>query len=189
VTELAIRLLGPDDVESYIDHTIASNAESGREGDGHSHVYDRATPYDRDQAVVLERKRWSADVSGTDWRRAWGLFDGVHLVGHVHLAGGALPSECHRVNLGMGILRTHRRRGGGRRLVEVAVAWARSQAHIDWIDLGVFHDNTPARALYESLGFSAVGTTRDRFRVDGVSLDDTAMTLRVADCRQADGGP
>lgn len=189
MTELTIRLLGQDDVEAYINHTISSNAESGREGDGHSHVYDASAPYDREEAVVRERKRWAADVTGTDWRRAWGLFDGEHLVGHIHLAGGALPSECHRVNLGMGIVRSHRRRGGGRRLLEAAVTWARKQAPIDWVDLGVFHDNGPARALYESFGFSAVGTTADRFRVDGVSLDDTAMTIRVASDRRAEGGP
>jgi RimJ/RimL family protein N-acetyltransferase len=43
----------------------------------------------------------------------------------------------------------------------------------------VFAHNHRARALYAAAGFIEVGTTRDRFRVDGVAIDDVAMTLAL----------
>ena len=46
--------------------------------------------------------------------------------------------------------------------------------------LGVFSDNPGAQRLYERHGFKILGRTSDRFRVDKVSLDDTEMTLNVA---------
>jgi len=48
-----------------------------------------------------------------------------------------------------------------------------------WIDLGVFAHNEAARALYKSVGFVEVGTVKDQFRVDGVSIDDVSMTLAL----------
>ena len=64
--------------------------------------------------------------------------------------------------------------------IEAAIAWARDQPSIDWIDLGVFSDNPGAQALYVRHGFPVVGRTPDRVRVDGQSLDETSMTLNVA---------
>ena len=46
--------------------------------------------------------------------------------------------------------------------------------------LGVFSDNPGAQRLYERHGFKILGRTSDRFRVGKVSLDDTEMTLNVA---------
>ena len=64
--------------------------------------------------------------------------------------------------------------------MEAAIDWARSQPSILWIDLGVFSDNSGAQNLYARHGFQVLGQTPDRFRVDGQSLDDTWMALRVA---------
>jgi len=64
--------------------------------------------------------------------------------------------------------------------MEVAIEWARRQPTIVWIDLNVFSDNPGARALYERHGFQVQRRTPDRFRIDGISLDDTAMALQVA---------
>jgi len=177
--EMDLRLLGPDDVEAYIQHIVRSNSESGRDGAPHSHAYDADEIWDTVAAIARERVRWSRPTTGCGWRRAWGLFDGDRIVGHLHLGGGEIPSERHRVDLGMGILGSHQRRGGGRRLLEAGIAWARAQTHIDWVDLGVFTDNGPAHALYVSAGFIDRGITRDRYRVDGTSLDERLMTLSV----------
>ncbi len=127
-----------------------------------------------------EVTRWSTDIDDVAWRRAWGLFDRGELVGHLYLAGGTLHSELHRVEMGMGIRRSHRRQGGGTLLLETGIEWARNQSTIDWIDLGVFSDNPGAQALYTRHGFHVLGRTPDRFRVDGESLDDISMTLNVA---------
>ena len=61
---------------------------------------------------------------------------------------------------------------------ETALGWAADQG-LAWVDLGVFSENAPARALYRKLGFEEVGIVEDAFRVDGSSLDDVAMVFRL----------
>ena len=82
--------------------------------------------------------------------------------------------------MGMSVLSSHRRIGGGSLLLSSAIAWARAEPIIDWIDLGVFSDNHHAQALYLGHGFRILGRTPDRFRVDGQSLDDISMTINIA---------
>jgi RimJ/RimL family protein N-acetyltransferase len=180
-TDLQVRALGLQDVAEYIDHMVAVDADSGVDGGPHFHPYGASDAVDVAERRQRERARWSTALDETGWRRAWGLFDGSELVGHLYLAGGMLRSELHRVSMGMAIAATHRRRGGGGSLLATAIAWAHDQPGIDWIDLGVFSDNPGARALYERHRFVVVGRVPDRFRVDGVSLDDTQMTLHVGD--------
>lgn len=57
-----------------------------------------------------------------------------------------------------------------------AITWARAEG-LRWLDLGVFADNAPARALYRQLGFVEVGTVPDAFRIDGRSVEDVSMVL------------
>ena len=175
-----VRMLTVEDVDVFVTHIAASNAESGRDGLPHAHPYGQSEPYDQDAAREREWRRWSTPLTQPGWRRAWGLWiDDDTLIGHLQLAGGTIASELHRVELGMGVRRVHHRRGGGRMLLEEAVAWARGQASIAWIDLGVFDENHPARALYDAFGFVARGRVPDRYRVDGHRIDETAMSLDV----------
>jgi len=180
VSELAVRLLRVDDLDACLQCIEKVHVTSGVAGAGHSHPYHRTEPFDLKQRRARELARWSAELGQPNWRRAWGLIDRDEIVGELSLTGGSLQSEMHRVGLGMGIVPTHQRRGGGTMLLRAAIAWATGQPTIDWIDLGVFSDNPGARALYRRMGFSEIGTTHDRFRVDGVSLDDTSMTLDVS---------
>jgi RimJ/RimL family protein N-acetyltransferase len=175
-----VRLLEHGDIDGYLVHANEADADSGVDGQPHSHPYGTSEPYDMDAARTREHTRWSTGIDEPGWRRAWGLFDGDDLVGHLYLAGGDLRSALHRVEMGMGVVPTHRRRGGGSVLLRTAIEWARQQPGIDWIDLGVFSDNPGAQALYEAHGFEVLGRTPDRFRVDGHSLDDISMTLNVA---------
>ena len=177
---MSVRSLAVDDVDSYLNLACAVDAGSGVDGEGHSHAYSASEPFDMEAGRERELTRWSTEIDEIGWRRAWGLFDDDELVGYLQLVGGALRSELHRADMGMGIARSRRRRGGGDMLIHAAIAWARSQPSIAWIDLGVFSDNPGAQALYVRHGFQVVGRTPDRFRVDGQSLDDTSMTLNVA---------
>ena len=102
------------------------------------------------------------------------------VVGHVELRGGRVRAELHRAVLAMGIQRAFTRQGYGPRLIEVAVRWARDEAKLSWIDLGVFSHNEPARKLYSRMGFIELGMQRDAFRIDaGLSVDDIRMTLKL----------
>ncbi len=177
---LSVRLLVMADVDRYLHDLLEVDAESGVDGAPHSHAYSRSEPFDAAAGHDREVTRWSTDLADIGWRRAWGLLDGDLLVGSLYLAGGTLRSESHRVNMGMSVLSSHRRMGGGSLLLSSAIAWARSEPIIYWIDLGVFSDNPGAKALYARHGFRILGHTPDRFRVDGQSLDDISMTINVA---------
>jgi len=134
-----------------------------------------------DEPAAIERHcaAWGRPLFVPLWMRTWGLFeDDGTIVGHLDLHGGRLPAELHRATLGMGLERHARRQGHGRAMIEMAVTWGRDRG-LAWLDLGVFAHNAPARALYASIGFVEVGMTRDQFRVDGVSIDDISMTLRL----------
>lgn len=154
-------------------------AESGREG---SPIFALSRSVSRDDIRTRSLERWSRDISEALWGRAWLLWapEPMRVVGHIELVGGRVPAELHRAVLGMGMLRAFTGKGHGRRLIDTAVAWARSEAKLHWIDLGVFATNTPARKLYARMGFVEVGFRRDAFRVDGgVSIDDVQMSLTL----------
>lgn len=172
-------MLGSEDVDAYLAHTAIHDLESGTEGDLPYGPYSRGSPEDPAEARDKALRRWKTPVGQPDWRRAWGLWSGGGIVGVVHLAGGDLEAALHRADCGLGVQRPYRGRGAGRRLMETAIAWARQQDGIDWIDLGVFEGNEIARALYTRLGFVEYGRTPDRFRVDGLSIDDIHMALWV----------
>ena len=72
-----------------------------------------------------------------------------------------------------------RGQGWGKKLMETAIAWAKSEPSLDYIDLYVFGHNSRARALYKSLGFIESEINRDSFRVGSQSIDDIHMILRV----------
>lgn len=177
---MSVRPLVIDDVGRYLRILVEVNADSGVDGAAHSHAYSESEPFDLGAGHDREVTRWSTGVADVGWRRAWGLFDQDELVGHLHLVGGMLLSELHRVGLGMGIRGSHRSRGGGTLLLETAIEWARAQPTIDWIDLGVFSDNPGAQALYSRYGFRVVGEVPDRYRLDGLKLGETSMSLSVA---------
>lgn len=65
------------------------------------------------------------------------------------------------------------------------VGWATSQPGLDWMDLRVFANNSPARALYNSMGFRELGTVPDNFRVGAQSIDDVRMALDLGKLRMA----
>jgi ribosomal protein S18 acetylase RimI-like enzyme len=75
--------------------------------------------------------------------------------------------------------RPYRGRGLGRALMEACIDWARQQPSLSWVDLGVFEGNDVAEALYRKLGFTELGRTPDRFRVDGLQITDITMVLQV----------
>jgi RimJ/RimL family protein N-acetyltransferase len=79
--------------------------------------------------------------------------------------------------LGMWILPAWRGRGGGRLLIEAALAARPAGVHK--IELEVFDDNEGAITLYESTGFEREGLRRDHYRrLDG-SLRSALIMARL----------
>ena len=176
-----VEMLKPEHINGYLTYMRKADAQSGVDGLPHFHPYGKDEPYDMQAAIQREHKRWTTPLDEPGWRRAWGIFDSdqAQPVGHLYFEGGMLLSAMHRVGMGMGLLRSHHRLGGGTMLLTAAIDWARNQPGIDWIDLGVFEENIGAHALYKRFGFVEQGRTPDLFRVDGHQIDDISMSLFV----------
>jgi ribosomal protein S18 acetylase RimI-like enzyme len=91
-----------------------------------------------------------------------------------------LRQECegtqHIGVLGIGVIKTYRRKGIGEQLIKKAITDAFSKG-IKRIELEVFASNTEATALYQKLGFQTEGRKRNARYLDGVYDDIIVMAL------------
>lgn len=81
------------------------------------------------------------------------------------------------LSLGMWVSASHRGRGGGRMLIEAAIAARPPDAHK--IELEVWPDNEAAIALYEATGFEREGLRRDHYRRRDGTLRSAAIMSRL----------
>ncbi len=177
---MILRPATPNDAEAFFDHIARHFAESGKDGDVIFHPCPEFKEWKKEERVDSLRKAWAMDLSEPRWERAWVVVDESGAIrGHGTLRGAGLPAASHRCVAGLGLERPARGRGQGLALMETAITWAKAQDHLFWVDLNVFANNTPARKLYEQLGFQAFGMTMDLFRVEGESIDDIHMSLQI----------
>lgn len=105
--------------------------------------------------------------------------DGV-VAGHALLEPLKPAATAHVVALTIAIHEGHQRAGLGRRLMEHLIEWARTNRHVEKIELRVRASNTPAISLYEKLGFVEEGRMARRIKIgEGQYLDDVTMGLWV----------
>jgi RimJ/RimL family protein N-acetyltransferase len=173
--EPTIRALTADDRQAFQDHVVRLRAESSRSDEPFTPI----TPADRRDPKV-DFDAFALPLTEPKWRRGFAVVteDG-RIVGYAELKGDEFRAGLHRCELGIGIERPYRRRGLGRQLLETVIELARASTTIEWIDLFVFGHNVAARALYRNMGFKEAGTVTDRFRIDGRSIDDVIMSLRI----------
>jgi ribosomal protein S18 acetylase RimI-like enzyme len=101
---------------------------------------------------------------------------GGRVAGYVRL-GLATPllANAHvRQIRGLAVAEEARGRGVGRALLNAAMDEARRQGALR-ISLRVLGHNTPARGLYESVGFAVEGVQPGEFFLDGEYVDDVLM--------------
>jgi len=97
---------------------------------------------------------------------------GVYREGH--------RKASHKAGIwGMFVAPELRRCGLGRRLLEAAIAHARTLPGVTQVQLGVSEDATHARALYESCGFRVWGREPDALRHNGRSVAEDHMVLML----------
>ncbi len=165
------------DGSRFRSHFERHRAESGR-GEPHFLPF---SPGDPDGPKGIDLETLDRPLEERGWQRCWVVAAGDgRIVGHVELKGDSLRTGLHRCELGIGIERSYRGGGLGRRLMEAAIDFARGAESLAWIDLRVFAHNAAGRALYGDLGFVEVGTVVDRFRIGAETVDDVLMTLNVA---------
>jgi RimJ/RimL family protein N-acetyltransferase len=141
----------------------------------------------RGMKVVVDEGRWLATEAATELELA-NRFRQVILEGDplfvLEEGGaivGALALHATRtsgvVALGMWVLPSHRGRGGGRMLIEAAVAARPEDVHK--IELEVYPDNEAAIALYRKLGFEQEGLRRDHYRRSDGSFRSSLIMARL----------
>jgi RimJ/RimL family protein N-acetyltransferase len=170
----SVRLLRASDVHLAARHVERHAAESGRGGDA---LFAPFSEFDHEAYEETRSESWRRPVDAPGWERCWAAIEDERVVGHLDLTGGSLYSQLHRARLGIGVERTHRGRGLGSRLLDVAIAWAREGEEIDFIDLSVFAHNDRAYRLYQRFGFVEIGRMTDAYRLNDTSIDDVLMTL------------
>lgn len=144
------------------------------------------TPYDKkglpSRQTTLDNRLvgLNTDITSQRWERYWVLWDEASrkIWGHADLTGSHLVSARHRCKLGIGLESQIRGLGWGKKLMSIVIDWAKSN-HFEYIDLGVFEENTTALRLYESFGFKKTGLILDAFRVADKKITDIQMTLKL----------
>jgi ribosomal protein S18 acetylase RimI-like enzyme len=96
------------------------------------------------------------------------------VVGWCDLRPKSAVTLSHSAVLGMGVLRGHRGRGIGARMLAMCLEMA-GERDLRRVELVVRADNLPAIALYRRFGFEVEGVCRRYIRMDGVDHDALLM--------------
>lgn len=104
------------------------------------------------------------------------LDESRRVVGWCDISRGEREGVEHAGHLGMGLLKEHRGRGHGRRLMEAALAAAKASG-IERVELEVFASNAAAVTLYRKLGFREEGRKLRALKRDGAYDDLVVMAL------------
>jgi len=100
--------------------------------------------------------------------------DGAALVGLVTGMRGNHPARRGAVDIGIGVLRSHRNQGVGTTLLAALEAWAR-RAGCHRLSLQVAITNTAAITLYRKSGFAVEGKLDATAMLNGTPVDELAM--------------
>ncbi len=161
-----VRRLGPDDASAL----FAVRLRALRE-------HPRAFLSSEEEDTALGVEGFAARLASTDRALTLGGYAVGALVAMAGVARATHVKARHRAVLwGVYVAPEHRRSGLGRAIVLGAIEEARGMG-IEALTLSVDAQNTPALALYRSLGFAAWGVERDAFRAESEPVDEVHMVL------------
>ena len=131
-------------------------------------------PGERSISVDDQHRRIADLRTGTQHETLVADLEG-RLVGFIEIEAGSYRRNRHSASLALGVLRESRGQGIGGQLLSAAEGWARAHG-LHRLELTVMVHNEPALRLYRSHGFCIEGTRADSLRVDGVFVDEFAMS-------------
>jgi RimJ/RimL family protein N-acetyltransferase len=166
------------DAKKYTDHTLYHMKEKAI-GGSYAHPFSSTHIWNREEFLSNLIKKWSLEPFTPNYEIAWGAFIDGKLIGHINLRCGGIEALKHRMRLGMGIETPYRSLGIGKSLFNTALKWAQEQKEVAWIDLSVFSSNLVAQKLYLKNGFKITHRIEDALRIDGESINDIQMVLKI----------
>jgi ribosomal protein S18 acetylase RimI-like enzyme len=133
-----------------------------------------------DDEIRRSDEEFAARIPAAPPSAIFGAFDGAALVAMTGLLVHAGAKERHKATIwGVYVSPAGRGQGLARRLLDVAIAHARTVDGLELLQLGVGVYNEPARALYGAMGFAVYGLERHALKLpDGRYIDEE---LRVLD--------
>ncbi|KPH92216.1 GNAT family acetyltransferase [Pseudoalteromonas undina] len=162
---------------AYLENQLSEN------GNGEVPLFQ---PISREESEIPETTKdkfiqgFSHQFGDLGWRKLWVVKDtSGSIKGHIDLRYHGDERRSHRVLLGMGVDATCRKQGLGQRLIDAVINFCEEKAEIDWLDLCVLSENIPAKNLYLKTGFRVVGEFKEQYRIDGLSVLETAMAKYV----------
>ena len=175
--KIEIRIAELGDIPDIVKHNVRHRDEPGFNGTL-AHPFLPGHPWDKEEMRDRMITNFSKEIHEEGWERYFIIEADGQLLGSLNLKNH-FHGTLHRAQLGMGLETSLRGQGLGKKILDVAINWARSQDSLIWMDLSVFSHNTPARKLYKNAGFIELVTLEDRLRVGGTSIDDVYMTLKL----------
>ena len=106
--------------------------------------------------------------------------EGQELIGWCGIVPNARQGFDHVGVLGLGVVKSHRGKGIGKKLLYDCLQRVKSTG-IEKVELEVFSDNGIAKKLYHSAGFEQEGFKRKARKLDGCYQDIVVMALFVED--------
>ncbi len=174
---MQIRLANMDDIYELVEHDLRHMREPGFDGQP-AHPFPADFPWNKEKRLEEKLVSLPRTLSEARWQRSFIVNDKNTIVAHLNLKN-LFEGSMHRAQLGMGIETAYRHQGLGKSLMKSALMWAQEQGELDWVDLTVFSHNTPAKKLYASFDFLELYTHVDKIRVNGQSIDDISMSLKL----------
>lgn len=175
--KIEIRLAELADIMDVVEHDVRHKNEPGFNGTL-AHPFLPGHPWDKEEIRNRILFDISKDLHEEGWQRIFIIEADGNVLGSLSLKNNFF-GKLHRAQLGMGLEAPLRGQGLGKKIIQMAIDWAKNQDSLTWIDLSVFAHNTPARKLYAGAGFTELATLEDALRVGGTSIDDIFMTLKL----------
>jgi ribosomal protein S18 acetylase RimI-like enzyme len=161
-----IRRIHPDEAEAFWALRLRALKE---------HPESFGTSPDEDAALPLETVRARLGGGGNV---VLGAFDGTRLVGMLGLRREERRKRAHTARVwGMYVAPEVRGRSVGRLLLSAIIEEARKMGGVERLLLVVVAGNTPAQALYSSLGFQTYGVEPKALKIGEAFVDEEHMVL------------